>query len=642
MLKRRAPRVLLSGFVMTVAVSGLTACRTSPNVAAYVGDEQVTVTELENAVERRLEDPELAAFAAERAGPEFTRQVLSLMVRAEVHAVAAEQFGVRVDDDDVRRRLQDLLAGSDEDAQYSELAQRGIGRADVFETVRQQLVRQEIAEAEGTADEPTEAELQARYEEVREEVAEVSFGYITVPDEATAAGVLAQLTADPASYPAVAAQYPSPTTLPALQTAGAPTRCRRRWPRASPRRSRTPASPPPSPRSAASSSPSWRARCTPRSRSCVPGSSRSRRGAAGGRRRTGRRRPGGPRRHGQPAVRRPRGGQDRRARPAASWTSSRRAARTRPPTRARRPGTDPVLPALVVTVSSRLPGLLSPAGWRALSGGRRSRRCPVRRPRRTRCGPTAGTSPRCPTSSTWTADVVVLATPDEVPPGAEVVDGAAEPPGARLLDVVAVMDRLRSPGGCPWDAEQTHASLRGYLLEEAHEAYDAIVDDDAHAMREELGDVLLQVVFHARVAAEAAPDRRFDIDDVAGDLVDKLVRRHPHVFGDAGPRDVAQVEAGWEEIKQAEKQRRSPTEGVSRSQPAAAWGCRARAPGGPGGPADPAPAGAHRDQPGGARRAAAVGRDRRRAARLGRGGRPPRGGAPLRRGTGRGRAPQLE
>ena len=81
----------------------------------------------------------------------------------------------------------------------------------------------------------------------------------------------------------------------------------------------------------------------------------------------------------------------------------------------------------------------------------------------------------------------------------------AEPAGARLLDVVAVMDRLRSPGGCPWDAEQTHASLRGYLLEEAHEAYDAIVDDDPAAMREELGDVLLQVVFHARVAAEAAP-----------------------------------------------------------------------------------------------------------------------------------------
>src|SRR3954451_12087427 len=110
------------------------------------------------------------------------------------------------------------------------------------------------------------------------------------------------------------------------------------------------------------------------------------------------------------------------------------------------------------------------------------------------------------------------------------------------------------------------------MLEEAHEAYDAIVGDDAAAMREELGDVLLQVVFHARVAAEAGAERRFDVDDVAGDLVDKLVRRHPHVFGDAGPRDVAAVEAGWEEIKKAEKQRRSPTEGVSRSRPAAPWG----------------------------------------------------------------------
>jgi XTP/dITP diphosphohydrolase len=186
-------------------------------------------------------------------------------------------------------------------------------------------------------------------------------------------------------------------------------------------------------------------------------------------------------------------------------------------------------------------------------------------------------------------DVVCLAAPGDLPgsPGAPV---APRPPGARLLDVVAVMDRLRSPGGCPWDAEQTHASLRGYLLEEAHEAYDAIVDDDPVAMREELGDVLLQVAFHARVAQEAGPDRRFDIDDVAGGLVEKLVRRHPHVFADAGPRDVAQVEAGWEEIKQAEKQRRSPTEGVSRSQPAAAWGAALVRRAGRAGLSTPAPA----------------------------------------------------
>lgn len=228
--------------------------------------------------------------------------------------------------------------------------------------------------------------------------------------------------------------------------------------------------------------------------------------------------------------------------------------------------------ALAVTVSPRLPGLLGPAAWRAIASGRPLVALPG----------AAATAEALRADGWEVSDVpdaaaagvegaVVLAGPGEQVGVERVVDTPA-PAGARLLDVVAVMDRLRSPGGCPWDAEQTHASLRGYLLEEAHEAYDAIVDDDAAAMREELGDVLLQVVFHARVAAEAGPDRRFDVDDVAGDLVDKLVRRHPHVFGDAGPRDVAQVEAGWEEIKQAEKQRRSPTEGVSRSQPAASWG----------------------------------------------------------------------
>ncbi|MFP5371308.1 MAG: SurA N-terminal domain-containing protein, partial [Actinomycetes bacterium] len=200
MLKRRAPRVLLSGFLLTLAVSGLSACRTSPGVAAYVGEERVTVTELENAVARRLEDPEIAAFAAGQ-GNSFTRQVLSTLVRAEIHSAAAERYGVQVSDDEVRRRIQDLLVGSDADAQYSQLAQQGIARADVFESVREQLLRQRIAEAEGEAQAPTEAELRARYDEVREELAEFSFGYITVPDEATATGVLARLTADPASYP---------------------------------------------------------------------------------------------------------------------------------------------------------------------------------------------------------------------------------------------------------------------------------------------------------------------------------------------------------------------------------------------------------------------------------------------------------
>jgi XTP/dITP diphosphohydrolase len=230
--------------------------------------------------------------------------------------------------------------------------------------------------------------------------------------------------------------------------------------------------------------------------------------------------------------------------------------------------------AVAVSVSPRLPGLLGPAGWREVSGARPVVALPGAAATAVALraeGLAVEDVADLAQAAARPDDVVCLGTAAELDGLSGVVAGAPEPPGARLLDVVTVMDRLRSPGGCPWDAEQTHASLRGYLLEEAHEAYDAIVDDDHPAMREELGDVLLQVVFHARVAAEAG-ERGFDVDDVAGDLVDKLVRRHPHVFGDAGPRDVAQVEAGWEEIKKAEKQRSSPTEGVSRSQPAASWG----------------------------------------------------------------------
>ncbi len=155
----------------------------------------------------------------------------------------------------------------------------------------------------------------------------------------------------------------------------------------------------------------------------------------------------------------------------------------------------------------------------------------------------------------------------------EVVYASWDPPGARLLDVVAVMDRLRSPGGCPWDAAQSHDSLRRYLLEETYEAYDALVDGDLDALREELGDVLLQVVFHARLATEAdagSGTEAWGIDDVAAGLVDKLVRRHPHVFADLRVSGAGEVEANWEQIKRAEKGRTSVTEGLARSQPALA------------------------------------------------------------------------
>ena len=147
----------------------------------------------------------------------------------------------------------------------------------------------------------------------------------------------------------------------------------------------------------------------------------------------------------------------------------------------------------------------------------------------------------------------------------EVVVGSSDPAGSRLLEVVAVMDKLRSPGGCPWDAAQTHPSLAPYLLEEAYEAYQALEDDDPVALREELGDVLLQVVFHARVAQEA--ERPWSVDDVAGDLVDKLVRRHPHVFADGSADN---LETSWDALKAAEKGRTSVTEGVPLGQPALA------------------------------------------------------------------------
>ena len=136
-----------------------------------------------------------------------------------------------------------------------------------------------------------------------------------------------------------------------------------------------------------------------------------------------------------------------------------------------------------------------------------------------------------------------------------------------LLRLLEVMDRLRSPGGCPWDAEQTHQSLLKYLLEESYEFVDAVDENDRVAMREELGDVLLQVYFHARIAQEHPTDP-FNIDDVAKGIADKLIRRHPHVFGESEAATSQEVKANWERLKADEKGRKSATEGVALSQPA--------------------------------------------------------------------------
>ncbi|WP_421732532.1 MazG family protein [Cellulomonas sp.] len=134
-----------------------------------------------------------------------------------------------------------------------------------------------------------------------------------------------------------------------------------------------------------------------------------------------------------------------------------------------------------------------------------------------------------------------------------------DPQQDALRALVGVMDRLRSPGGCPWDAQQTHESLVPFVLEEAHELAEAIETGDRPGLREELGDLLLQVVFHARIAAEHPTDP-FDVDDVAADLVAKLVRRHPHVFEDAPIEGDVHVQ--WDRLKNAEKQRGSALDGI--------------------------------------------------------------------------------
>lgn len=132
-----------------------------------------------------------------------------------------------------------------------------------------------------------------------------------------------------------------------------------------------------------------------------------------------------------------------------------------------------------------------------------------------------------------------------------------------LLELVEVMARLRRE--CAWKAEQTHGSLARYLLEETHETIEAIESGDAAHLREELGDLLLQVYFHAAIAAEAG---EYDVADVAADLRDKLIRRNPHVFGDSSATSAEEINEQWELIKRAEKQRDTPVEGIPASLPA--------------------------------------------------------------------------
>ncbi len=139
--------------------------------------------------------------------------------------------------------------------------------------------------------------------------------------------------------------------------------------------------------------------------------------------------------------------------------------------------------------------------------------------------------------------------------------------GERVLDLLRVMHRLRGPDGCPWDLEQTHASLGRHLLEEAHETLEAIDAGDPDRLRDELGDLLLQVVFHSEMARQ---EEAFDVDDVAEGIVRKLIRRHPHVFGDVEVGSAAEVLVNWERIKAEERGEHPIDDEIPSSLPALA------------------------------------------------------------------------
>ncbi|WP_327089344.1 MazG family protein [Nonomuraea sp. NBC_01738] len=238
---------------------------------------------------------------------------------------------------------------------------------------------------------------------------------------------------------------------------------------------------------------------------------------------------------------------------------------------------------IVVTTSPRVaPGLLSHQAWQALRSGRvlTASADHPQLPYLAEAG--VAVSVVAPDAAALVReavgeDVVWLAADDDgfmraaghaalaldEPPVIEIVPGSYDLPGARVLDLVAVMERLRAE--CPWDKKQTHETLVPYLLEESYEVLETIEQGDYPALREELGDLLLQIVFHARVAAS------FDIDDVAEGIVAKLVRRHPHVFADVRADTADEVNDNWEAIKAAERAQKgaeSLLDGVPMGQPA--------------------------------------------------------------------------
>lgn len=212
----RAPRAVAAGLLVALALPTLAACRTSPDVAAYVGEETVTVDELQDAVDARRDDPSVTAGE----GVDYNRRVLTELVRAAVFDSAAEHFGVDPEPGGLPELFGILLGGRDPAGYVEQAGAQGYSREDTLERVRQVALLQAIAVAEGEAEEPTAAALRATYEQgLADQPQRVELGLVTVPDQATADAAVAELRADPESYAEVAAAYPGASTTPALQPA---------------------------------------------------------------------------------------------------------------------------------------------------------------------------------------------------------------------------------------------------------------------------------------------------------------------------------------------------------------------------------------------------------------------------------------
>jgi len=209
-------RRLTAAAVAGLALIGLAGCRTAPNVAAYVGDNQVTVAELESAVDERLANPAIEKSAGDDRQA-YTRQVLTALVQDEVHTIAAERYGVEVTDADVQDRVDQLIGDQDPDTVFAGLAERGISRPDAIASVRQQLIRMEIAEKQGLDDALSESALRDRYEKARTDSTDIQLGYITVPNAGIAEQVVAALEKNPDRYAELAQRYSGQFTLPAVE-----------------------------------------------------------------------------------------------------------------------------------------------------------------------------------------------------------------------------------------------------------------------------------------------------------------------------------------------------------------------------------------------------------------------------------------